>query len=184
MNINNTQLLGVSLRIGEWVWGYLIWALNRFYVVDYAKLIFCIGDSCCNPLSLGRLIDYVKKQVPGIYTHSMKFGDNILEDTLSGFFTNSNKQIDMACKNLSADENLKSGFNVIGFSQGGQFWWVKAQGCSKRHFFSKGDDDKVLTVMSVLWWLWRQSKGCAYLKSYYNQNLAILELLGELSGQI
>ena len=52
----------------------------------------------------------------------MKFGSNILEDTLSGFFKNSNEQVEMVCKNLTADPKLKSGFNVIGFSQGGQFW--------------------------------------------------------------
>ena len=67
-------------------------------------------------------MDVVKKQVPGIYIQSMKFGSNILEDTLSGFFKNANDQVDTVCKTLTADPNLKSGFNVIGFSQGGQFW--------------------------------------------------------------
>ena len=64
----------------------------------------------------------VKKQVPGIYVKSIKIGNNFEEDTLSGFFTNANEQIDMVCKNLTADDSLKGGFNVIGFSQGGQFW--------------------------------------------------------------
>lgn len=64
----------------------------------------------------------MEKEVPGIYVRSIQIGNNILEDTLSGFFTNSNKQIDMVCKNLTGDEKLKDGFNVIGFSQGGQFW--------------------------------------------------------------
>lgn len=89
---------------------------------NYHLHTFCTGDSCCNPISLGPLIKTVEKQVPGIYVRSIQIGDNILEDTLSGFFTNSNKQIDMVCKNLTADEKLKGGFNVIGFSQGGQFW--------------------------------------------------------------
>lgn len=64
----------------------------------------------------------VEKQVPGIYTQSIQIGNGVLEDTLNGFFKNSNTQIDMVCKNLTADEKLKNGFNVIGFSQGGQFW--------------------------------------------------------------
>lgn len=64
----------------------------------------------------------MKKQVPGIYVQSIEIGNGFTEDTLNGFFKNSNTQIDMVCKNLTANENLKDGFNVIGFSQGGQFW--------------------------------------------------------------
>ena len=81
-----------------------------------------IGDSCCNPLSLGSLIKKVEKEVPGIYVKSIKMGKNIEEDTLSGFFTNANDQIDTVCKELTSDSQLSKGFNVIGFSQGGQFW--------------------------------------------------------------
>lgn len=95
---------------------------NAFFLVCPFTNFDDVGDSCCNPLSLGRLMDVVKKEVPGIYIQSMKFGSNILEDTLSGFFKNANDQIDIVCKRLTADSNLKSGFNVIGFSQGGQFW--------------------------------------------------------------
>ena len=79
------------------------------------------GDSCCNPLSLGRLIDLVKQQVPGIYVKSLQIGDNVKEDTLNGFFKNANDQITEVCANLTADATLKDGFNVMGFSQGGQF---------------------------------------------------------------
>ena len=79
------------------------------------------GDSCCNPLSLGRLITLVEQQVPGIYVKSLQIGDDFMEDTLNGFFMNANDQITEVCKNLSADTMLKDGFNVMGFSQGGQF---------------------------------------------------------------
>ena len=82
------------------------------------------GDSCCNPLSLGKIVKEVEKEVPGIYTKSIQIGNGIVEDTLNGFFKNVNDQVDMVCKNLSADPNLKDGFNVIGFSQGGQFWYT------------------------------------------------------------
>ena len=64
----------------------------------------------------------MKKEVPGIYVKSIMFGNTFEEDALSGFFTNANEQIDVVCKNLTADPNLAKGFNVIGFSQGGQFW--------------------------------------------------------------
>ena len=53
------------------------------------------GDSCCNPLSLGRLMDLIKKDVPGIYIHSIKIGNDIVEDMLNGFFKNSNDQVSL-----------------------------------------------------------------------------------------
>lgn len=92
------------------------------YISIFVSMVYTLGDSCCNPLSLGHLIKTVEKQIPGIYVKSIRIGNNIEVDTLNGFFKNSNKQIDMVCQNLTADENLKAGFNVIGFSQGGQFW--------------------------------------------------------------
>ncbi len=58
----------------------------------------------------------------GIYVQSIKIGKDMEEDALNGFFKNVNDQVDMVCKNLSADPKLANGFNVIGFSQGGQFW--------------------------------------------------------------
>lgn len=88
----------------------------------YEKQFDTVGDSCCNPLSLGGLINKVESDVPGIYVKSIRIGKNIEEDTLNGFFKNANDQIDMVCKELTADSNLSNGFNVIGFSQGGQFW--------------------------------------------------------------
>ena len=64
----------------------------------------------------------VADQVPGIYLRSIQIGNTIDEDVFNGFFYNANDQIDLVCKNLSKDATLKNGFNVIGFSQGGQFW--------------------------------------------------------------
>ena len=83
-----------------------------------------IGDSCCFSFSIGALVKNVESQVPGIYTRSIEIGSNVEEDVLNGFFKNSNTQIDMVCSTLTADEKLKNGFNVIGFSQGGQFWYT------------------------------------------------------------
>ena len=71
---------------------------------------------------MGRLINEVKKEVPGIYIQSIQIGDTVDADVENGFLMNVNDQIDMVCKNLTGNPNLKNGFNVIGFSQGGQFW--------------------------------------------------------------
>ena len=71
---------------------------------------------------MGNLMNMVSDKVPGIYLRSIRIGKNIEEDVLNGFFKNANDQVDIVCKNLTQDDRLQNGFNVIGFSQGGQFW--------------------------------------------------------------
>ncbi|CAF1073186.1 unnamed protein product [Adineta steineri] len=88
-----------------------------------------MGDSCCNPLSLGTITKLLKTQLPGSYVSSLRIGSNIVEDTSNGFFMNANHQIDYACKLLNADKNLSQGYHAIGFSQGGQFFRAVAQRC-------------------------------------------------------
>lgn len=88
-----------------------------------------MGDTCCFPFSIGAIAKLVKQHVPGIYVHSIEIGNSIEEDELNGFFMGAEKQIEMVCKNLSGDPNLKQGFNVMGFSQGGQFLRALVQQC-------------------------------------------------------
>ncbi|XP_046850386.1 palmitoyl-protein thioesterase 1-like [Xenia sp. Carnegie-2017] len=88
-----------------------------------------MGDSCCNPLSMGSIKDMVEDLIPGIYVRSLMIGSSIIEDTINGFLMNANKQIDIVCKKLSSDEKLKDGYNAMGFSQGGQFFRALAQRC-------------------------------------------------------
>merc|ERR1712150_307529 len=35
-----------------------------------------MGDSCCNPLSMGRIKRQIETARPGIYVHSIEIGDN------------------------------------------------------------------------------------------------------------
>lgn len=86
-----------------------------------------MGDSCCNPLSMGRIKNLIEKNVSGIYVNSLQIGSNIEEDTMNGFFKNANDQIDMAYAIIKADPNLANGYNAMGFSQGGQFLRALAQ---------------------------------------------------------
>lgn len=66
-------------------------------------------------------MDVIRTEVPGIYVRSLQIGSDFEQDTLNGFFKNVNDQITEVCANLTADANLQNGFNVMGFSQGGQF---------------------------------------------------------------
>ncbi|KAL4235808.1 Palmitoyl-protein thioesterase 1 [Mactra antiquata] len=88
-----------------------------------------MGDSCCNPLSMGSIKRLIEKEVKKVYVRSLEIGSSIEEDTLNGFFMNVNDQIDMVCKKLASDPKLQSGYNAIGFSQGGQFLRAIAQRC-------------------------------------------------------
>ncbi len=48
---------------------------------------FILGDSCCNPLSMGSIKTLVENQKPGIYVRSLMIGDNVIEVcTLSVYF--------------------------------------------------------------------------------------------------
>jgi len=80
-----------------------------------------MGDSCCNPLSLGGVKRMIEKAIPGIYVASIKIGKNFEQDTMNGFLKNANDQIEIARDQIRNDTKLSQGFNAIGFSQGGQF---------------------------------------------------------------
>ena len=88
-----------------------------------------MGDTCCNPLSMGRIKSQIEEKVKGIYVFSIQIGSNFVDDELSGFFKNSNEQIKIVCEQLSQDPKLKNGFNAMGFSQGGQFLRALVQRC-------------------------------------------------------
>lgn len=88
-----------------------------------------MGDSCCSPLSMGRIIKILEETIPGVYVYSLKFGRNYVQDVESGYFGNANTQVQEACDQLANDERLKDGYNAIGFSQGGQFMRALAQRC-------------------------------------------------------
>uniref|UniRef100_A0A0N5AXD8 Palmitoyl-protein thioesterase 1 n=1 Tax=Syphacia muris TaxID=451379 RepID=A0A0N5AXD8_9BILA len=88
-----------------------------------------MGDSCCNPHSMGKIVKILEESIPGVYVRSIKIGNNFLEDVESGYFGNIHHQIDEACKQINGDEKLKRGYHALGFSQGGQFLRGLAQKC-------------------------------------------------------
>lgn len=89
-----------------------------------------MGDSCCNPISLGAFKTFVEKRVGNrVYVRSLMIGNNFVEDTENGFLMNVNDQISQVCKKIASDPKLQSGYNAMGFSQGGQFLRAVAQRC-------------------------------------------------------
>ncbi|XP_053313153.1 palmitoyl-protein thioesterase 1 [Spea bombifrons] len=88
-----------------------------------------MGDSCCNPFSMGAIKKMVEEQIPGIYVLSLKIGNSITEDMENSFFLNANEQVARVCEQLAKDPRLQQGYNSMGFSQGGQFLRAVAQRC-------------------------------------------------------
>jgi len=88
-----------------------------------------MGDSCCNPFSMGSVAKLFEKRIPGVHVHSLMIGDNVIQDTENGFFLNINSQIELACQRIKEDPKLKDGYHAVGFSQGGLFFRGLAQRC-------------------------------------------------------
>nr|XP_021395079.1 palmitoyl-protein thioesterase 1 isoform X2 [Lonchura striata domestica] len=86
-----------------------------------------MGDSCCNPVSMGYIQKLVEKKIPGIYVLSLKIGSSLIQDMENSFFMNVNEQVREVCGQLAADPRLQGGYNAMGFSQGGQFLLVQAE---------------------------------------------------------
>jgi len=100
-----------------------------------------MGDSCCNPLSMGSVKKDLEKALPGAHVVSLMIGDNVAADTSNGFFMDVNQQIEFVCNTLAKDPLLKDGYNALGFSQGGQFLRGLAQKCPSppmKHLISVG----------------------------------------------
>lgn len=88
-----------------------------------------MGDSCCNPLSMGSIKSMLESKFTGVYVRSLMIGNSIIEDMENGFLLNANTQVEQVCQKISSDPKLKNGYNALGFSQGGQFLRAIAQKC-------------------------------------------------------
>jgi len=88
-----------------------------------------MGDSCCNPLSMGYIKSLLEQEINGVYVHSLMIGDSWEADTAHGFFLNVNTQIEIACSRIRNDTKLQGGYHAVGFSQGGQFLRGLVQRC-------------------------------------------------------
>lgn len=112
----------------------LLCALLNTYIVSSTESIPIViwhgmGDSCCNPISIGSFKKFLGSKIENLYAHSLQIGDSMKEDIWNSFFMNTNKQIEYACEKIKNDSRLMNGYNSIGFSQGGQFLRAVAQRC-------------------------------------------------------
>lgn len=52
-----------------------------------------MGDSCCDPDTMGRVAGLIQNALPGVFVHSIQVGDDPENDANAGFFGNINKQV-------------------------------------------------------------------------------------------
>lgn len=63
---------------------------------------------------MNELAGWIRESYPGIYVVSIEIGDG----TDDSFLWPINKQIEHFCASVFADDNLRQGFNLLGYSQG------------------------------------------------------------------
>lgn len=85
-----------------------------------------MGDSAAGMVGIANII---KDVIPDVYVHRIMIGGNLIVDTESGFFRDTNRQVREVCQMIAEDPELQGGYNAIGFSQGGQFLRAVAQRC-------------------------------------------------------
>ena len=65
---------------------------------------------------MGAVEKMIERSVPSVnYIRSLMIGDSPTADTSNGFLMPVKEQINLACKQIQNDENLKDGYNAIGF---------------------------------------------------------------------
>eukprot|EP00842_Homolaphlyctis_polyrhiza_P000716 jgi/Hompol1/1645/HPOL_001500-RA len=91
-----------------------------------------MGDSCCNPKSIGRLTEELRLALeqPLLPVHSVRIGSTQGADQRSSYFDLLDRQIDEACSQIAGIPDLAAGFNAVGISQGGLFLRAAIQRCS------------------------------------------------------
>ncbi|KAE8268196.1 hypothetical protein A4X09_0g4142 [Tilletia walkeri] len=73
----------------------------------------------------------LEKLYPGIFVHLVHVADDVGSDQRAGLFGEVNEQVEKICEQLAGIDELKDGFDAIGFSQGGQFLRAYVQRCNK-----------------------------------------------------
>jgi len=73
-----------------------------------------MGDSAAGMIGIANIIE---DNIPDVYVYRIMIGGNLIVDTESGFFRDTNRQVREVCEKIQADPELAGGYNAIGFSQ-------------------------------------------------------------------
>lgn len=90
-----------------------------------------MGDSCCSMGSIGSVAKLIEDEL-GVFVYSIATGAGEYKDIWSSFYGNVNAQVEQVCSTLEDMEELRGGFNMVGFSQGGQFLRAVVERCGHK----------------------------------------------------
>jgi len=90
-----------------------------------------MGDSCCSMGSIGSIARLIEDEL-GVFVYSIATGQGEYQDIWSSFYGNVNAQVDEVCSKLAGVKELEGGFNMVGFSQGGQFLRAVVERCAHK----------------------------------------------------
>jgi len=77
------------------------------------------------------IAEEIKKSFPGIFVYSIIIGSgDAASDIKTSFLDNLDRQIDEVCQKLKSVKELITGFDAVGFSQGGQFLRAYVERCN------------------------------------------------------
>ncbi|GMR43995.1 hypothetical protein PMAYCL1PPCAC_14190, partial [Pristionchus mayeri] len=109
----------------------LIFSLASVFATDPTPVVIWhgVGDTCCQPGSMGGMLQHVRDAIPGVYIYSIGLDPDPETDKHMSYLANMNDQVKRVCDWISADPKLPNGYNAIGASQGSQFLRAVAQRC-------------------------------------------------------
>jgi palmitoyl-protein thioesterase len=90
-----------------------------------------MGDSCCSMGSVGSIAKVIEDEL-GVLVYSIATGEGEYKDVWSSFYGNVNAQVAEVCRTLEDMRELEGGFNMVGFSQGGQFLRAVVERCGHK----------------------------------------------------
>ena len=101
------------------MFGFVVFCILSPCFIAYRPIVLWhgMGDSCCNPDSLGYLAGVLRDNLPGVYIKSSQIGDTEQSDIRAGYLGKIEDQVQAVCNDLKQDDQLSDGFNAIGVSQ-------------------------------------------------------------------
>merc|ERR1719438_773569 len=68
-----------------------------------------MGDSAAGMIGIANIL---KDNIPDVYVYRIMIGNNIIVDTESGFFRDTNRQVREVCQMIQEDPELQNGYNA------------------------------------------------------------------------
>lgn len=82
-------------------------------------------------LRMSAIAEEIKAVLPEVFIYAVRIGDSPNADRLASYYDNLNRQVEEICQQLAHIDELREGFDAVGFSQGGQIMRAYVQRCNR-----------------------------------------------------